>query len=249
MSQFYGTFIDHWPAEISALSIKTKIHPLSEHDKKALLSQHSDTRTLIGCGRRLQFSDSLLSWINESIKEYPNGVFARLGSCSFVTEARLPNPAFTTEHVVKLLMHPGERAAMLSYRCHIARQPISLCIRDWQDFPPWSEFRMFIKNKKLVGISQYHWRRCYPEIHENIDQIVRITRNTAIPLLESIHLDSVVADIYINCSDSNKSWTLIELNPFLEYTDACLFSWQNGGDFDNTFRYKNDEDQVIRLAL
>ena len=42
---------------------------------------------------------------------------------------------------------------------------------------------------------------------------------------------------------------LIEINPFFEMTDPCLFDWRGGGDFDRTFRYKSLDKKVISVPL
>ena len=100
-----------------------------------------------------------------------------------------------------------------------------------------------------MGITQYHWRNYYPEIGFFIQDIIKVLKSAAIELLAVLHIDSVVADVYIEISSPDNNWVLIELNPFLEYTGACLFDWRNGGDFDNTFRYITTKGHTLKAPL
>lgn len=58
-------------------------------------------------------------------------------------------------------------------------------------------------------------------------------------------LDKIVPDLRYGSYVIDLLWRtaqeggvqVIEVNPFLAATDACLFSWRAGGDFDNPFRY------------
>jgi hypothetical protein len=235
---FYGTFLDQWPSDVLALSIPTQFHTLSDDDIYALLSQHTDIRTLIAYQHRLKFSNRLLQWIDHMVQFFDHSAFARLGACSFITQERKPQPIHDGEQVVKLMMHLGIRAASLSYRCFLAKRPIVLCVREWHNIQPWSEFRIFIKNREVLGISQYHWRCIFPTIEEKIEFVVDALYHASTCISAKTHLKSVVADIYIADLDKESPWVLIELNPYSIASDSCLFTWNNGGDFDGTFRYR-----------
>jgi len=249
MGFFFDTLLDHWPSTIAALSIPTRIQILSQNDIFALLSQHPETRRLTGVVMRLKFSTSLLRWIDDTVYIYSKGSFARLGICSFVTADRGPKKLLTGEQVTKLLIHPGIRAASLAYRCFRASQPVSLCIREWRNIPPWSEFRIFIKYRKVLGISQYHWRCTFPKIEDEIAVIHELVCQASACIAKITHIDSVVADIYITGSGEDASWVLIELNPYCSYSCACFFSWHTDGNFDGTLRYRTKDGNIKALPL
>jgi hypothetical protein len=238
MGAFFDTLLDRWPPPIAALSIPTRCQVLAKEDLRALLSQHPETRALIGCDSRLRFSEPLSRWIDETVATFPGGTFARLGVCSFVTAERGPKRICTGEQVVKLMMHPGVRAASLAYRCFRANQPVALCIREWRDIAARSEFRIFIKGGNVLGISQYHWRCTFPEIQERVETIIDLAKQAFVRIAAALHIQSVIADIFIFGLDEDPSWVLAELNPYWTTSSSCLFTWNDGGDLDGTFRYR-----------
>lgn len=238
MGAFFDTLLDRWPPHIAALSIPTRCQVLAEEDVRALLSQHPETRAWIGCDWRLRFSESLSQWIDDTVATFPGGAFARLGACSFVTADRGPRRMCTGEQVVKLMMHPGVRAASLAYRCFRANQPVALCIREWRDIPAWSEFRIFIKGGNVLGISQYHWRCAFPQIEDSVETIIDLVHQASVRIAAATHIENVIADIFLVGLDADPSWFLTELNPYWTSSGSCLFTWKDGGDFDGTLRYR-----------
>lgn len=203
-------------------------------DTLAFLSQEKTTRRLIGADHRWDFSPALLNWVQTNLAAFPAGVFPRLNACSFVQPERGPLRLENAEQILKTLYHPGERAASLAFRIHRSRYDLYLCLRAWQDIPPWSEYRMFIKERRVIGVSQYHHRLVFPQITERRHQIQVHLETATATLLGLIHLATVVADIQI----TDTGWNLIELNPFSPDTGPALFTWNNGGDFDETLRFR-----------
>ena len=105
------------------------------------------------------------------------------------------------------------------------------------------EFRCFVKERTLVGISQYHCRqlRHYPEIEEHARSIECAIRSFTVEVLPLLHLDDLVLDVFLETEERQTSQPfsvkLLDVNPFFPKTDACLFSWRSGGDFDGSFRF------------
>jgi len=57
---------------------------------------------------------------------------------------------------------------------------------------------------------------------------------------EKCHLNNVVFDVFVTMQQhSGVSFQvkLLELNPFFEKTDPCLFSWHNGENFDGSVKF------------
>lgn len=156
---------------------------------------------------------------------------------------------YAGEQITKLMMHPGVRAASLAYRCFRASQPVALCIREWRDIPPWSEFRIFIKGREILGISQYHWRCTFPHIEHSVETLVDTVHQASLCISATAHLKSVVADVCVTAMDADASWVLIELNPYSIASGGCLFTWDAGGDFDGTFRYRAANGDFRSLPL
>jgi hypothetical protein len=117
-------------------------------------------------------------------------------------------------------------------------------LREWQDIEDWAEFRCFMRNRKLVGISQYdciNLGHC-PEIAENEGPIRQAIDDFFVVFREASHLGDVVFDIYLDAVDGGSPQPpfdvkLLEINPFITETDACLFEWSSTTDFDGSFRF------------
>lgn len=98
-----------------------------------------------------------------------------------------------------------------------------LVLRQWFDINPALEFRVFVRDSKVFGISQrdlnfYDYLKplkgtCARLINDFIN-------NTVVP---NFPHDKFVADIYIP-RPFKKCW-LIDINPWARTTDALLFSW------------------------
>jgi hypothetical protein len=115
----------------------------------------------------------------------------------------------------------------------------SIFVREWLDIPPWTEFRCFMKQRSLVGISQYFYRNVYPPLLAAAGEIEGAIRDFFPAFEESCHIQDVVFDIVVQPS---APWqvTLLEINPYFELTDPCLFHWHDD-DFDGGFRFCREE--------
>lgn len=95
-----------------------------------------------------------------------------------------------------------------------------------------------MRNRRLVGISQYNYHNGpIPWIQEHEQELEWVIGNVFAPqFIKASHLDDVVFDVIVRNRESEWSCKLLEINPFLEMTDACLFDWRDGGDFDGSLR-------------
>ncbi|KAM8884373.1 translation initiation factor eIF2 assembly protein [Synchiropus picturatus] len=98
-----------------------------------------------------------------------------------------------------------------------------LVLRKWSDLIPGGEFRCFVKENKLIAISQRDYTQFYQHVLKQEQQICQ-----AIQDFFSLHVqyrfldEDFVFDVY---RDSQGRVWLIDLNPFGEVTDSLLFSW------------------------
>jgi len=108
-----------------------------------------------------------------------------------------------------------------------------LIIRPYINFKPENEFRIFIKNKKIVGISQYYYDNCFNNVIQHSEQYEKIIRdiivNIAIP---NFNLESYVVDVVVDEDLSGAK--ILEANPW-GLSDPCLFERYN--NFDGGFKY------------
>lgn len=103
------------------------------------------------------------------------------------------------------------------------RIPYELVLRQWVEMNPALEFRVFIKNRTIVGVSQRdlnyydYLEKLVPKFRQKIDEMFT---EVIEPNLEQ---DSVIVDLYIP-RPFDKVW-IVDFNPFSRKTDSLLFTW------------------------
>lgn len=103
----------------------------------------------------------------------------------------------------------------------------------------WSEFRLFIRERKVIGVSPRHYHDAHPEIERYTMAIRTALSDFSDRLVEALHMETVVVDAFLTWQeDETFGTTLAELIPFDPHADPCLFTWRDGGDFDGTFRFR-----------
>lgn len=195
----------------------------------------------------------IISRLDEAVNRFPNGAFVRLGS-------RSPKDAFwrgesfkvnSGKEAAELLCATSERmyedlllALKYDYTPHIF-------VRQWLDMPKWQEFRCFMRGRRLVGISQYHYRDTFPEISERESTLRFGIEQFFNEFRDKCHLDDVVFDVWVKLLDAGNETAveakLIEINPLFEMTDPCLFDWHHPEQFDGSFRFNRFEKHHTRL--
>lgn len=97
--------------------------------------------------------------------------------------------------------------------------PIPIDIRPFEQLEPRYEFRVLVKEGKIMGISQYYFKEDFAYTQEEcarFEESIRKLVPTITPYLEE---KSYSLDVYL--ADPNKT-KIIELNPYAE-SDPCLF--------------------------
>uniref|UniRef100_A0A3B3S4M9 Translation initiation factor eIF2 assembly protein n=1 Tax=Paramormyrops kingsleyae TaxID=1676925 RepID=A0A3B3S4M9_9TELE len=104
--------------------------------------------------------------------------------------------------------------------CH----PVQLVLRKWSELIPGGEFRCFVKENKLIGISQRDYTQYYQHISKQKHLISQSIQDFFTSHIQYKFLDEdFVFDVY---RDSWGEVWLIDLNPFGEVTDSLLFTWE-----------------------
>lgn len=235
------TYIENWNPALYRLSVPQLgmplVAPLAQALEAKLWNQERRFRTW-----PKPSIEPLLRWLDQALRQFPGGAFVRLGSRSGKDSvyARMHGLRVkTAKAAIQLLTQGSERVAFdLQLALHHGYTP-HLFVRQWVDMPPWAEFRCFLKERRLVGISQYDCKRAghYPEIARHAGDIQKAITSFLPRFLEASHLDDVVADVF--CLPGDRGWGvhLIELNPFFPKTDPCLFSWSRPEEFDGSLRF------------
>ncbi|XP_067347093.1 translation initiation factor eIF2 assembly protein isoform X2 [Channa argus] len=122
-----------------------------------------------------------------------------------------------------------------------------LVLRKWSELIPVGEFRCFVKENKLIAISQRDYTQYYQHILKQEEQICQAIQEFFNQHIQYNFLDEdFVFDVY---RDSQGRVWLIDVNPFGEVTDSLLFSWEelkSGGEITQqqegpAFRYTTSE--------
>ncbi|XP_066561131.1 translation initiation factor eIF2 assembly protein [Amia ocellicauda] len=99
-----------------------------------------------------------------------------------------------------------------------------LVLRKWCELIPGGEFRCFVKENKLIGISQRDYTQHYDHVSKQEEDISRSLQDFFKDNIQYKFLDEdFVFDVY---RDSQGRVWLIDLNPFGEVTDSLLFTWE-----------------------
>jgi hypothetical protein len=112
-------------------------------------------------------------------------------------------------------------------------------VRPFTHIEPWQEWRVLVENKSIVGISQYHYDKCFAFTVSKIQEIeaeIRDFINTIV--IQNMKVDCFCADVII--SDGESPTILLETNPY-GLSDPCLF--ENYKSLDGSFKYVKPENQ------
>lgn len=238
-----STYIENWPKELCSLSVVQVGIILSRKEMEIICSNMLELNDCFNFPK-WQSMKSLEDRIDKEICKFPKGAFVRLGSRSAKDCLYESNPlVYTGKEALKRLCACSERiyedlsmALNYNYNAYI-------WLREWQEIPEWAEFRCFMKDRKLVGISQYNYLNgvIYSEIAENKESLIHLILGFFDNFKKVSHLDNVIFDVFVKLRKigNQNHWEikLLEINPYFELTDPCLFDWRRPEDFNGEFRY------------
>lgn len=238
------TFPENWPTGLKKLAAPTTSIQLSPEDAHALGTFSSVYRQQTGTQARDFLSDALLTDIETALEKYPSGVMPRIGYCSWKASLIEKRAATTLNDVLRILTTDDPRVGNALAIQTSSNDDVVLHLREWRQIPEWCEMRLFVRGGRYVGASQYAYRKRYAEVTQHAAHIEDFLQRTVVTLLAQLHLQDVVVDVALiptpgQDPQTNFAPLLIELNPFGPLSDACLFSWEKGGDFDGRFRYRS----------
>ncbi|XP_066524714.1 translation initiation factor eIF2 assembly protein [Hoplias malabaricus] len=99
-----------------------------------------------------------------------------------------------------------------------------LVLRKWSELIPGGEFRCFVKENKLIGISQRDYTQHYQHISKQEESIsASVLQFFRDNIQHQFPDEDFVLDVY---RDSMGRVWLIDFNPFGEVTDSLLFTWE-----------------------
>ncbi len=232
------TLYENWPIELQFQSFPTSCIELTFEEMDYL----GATNVEFGEGYQRYYSlndDQLFSSknslgykiIRQMIRFNKQEFFVKLGSRG--AKDALTTQIWPATDVLKILDNLTACSERINDDLLLMRMnnyKATILIREWIDrlsdkneCRVENEWRCFIKARKLIGISQYHYQQhigCrFKLMSPNTrDAIMDYIKNNIIP---DLHINDVVVDIYLS-EDGPK---LIEINPFCNMADPCLFKW------------------------
>lgn len=237
MPAWARTWIEHWPEGLAELSFAQRAVPLTVAQAHALGRRNG---VLTAAFRAGDDAEEALARLGTAIdRELPalgGSAFARLGSRSakdtplgVITGSRVDSGA----EALRLLTDGSHRLAKDLHRALAHRLTPHVYLRRWHEIDDGCEFRCFLRDGRLAGVSQYHARQPLPEgVSHALPRIHRQIARLMERVLRTWGTEPVVADVLATPEGET---TLIELNPWGPPTDAVLFSWAVDG-FDGSLR-------------
>lgn len=224
------TYIENWPKALMHLSFSSVPTKLSLKEARALGAE------IVEWGESFGTRDVMLV---EKIKErlvkafrLVNPAFVRLGS-------RSPKDSWGGYKTAFKVTSPDEALKLLTDCSERMHDDLQLALREKYEPTIWLrsycedlgyEIRCFIKDKKLIAASQYEHKGPVGDLNDHrrtiIASIINYMRMDFLPLL---HIPDVIVDLAVRKLDPDSNThpiTMIEINPFFEYTDPCLFDWK-----------------------
>ena len=241
---FFGTFIEHWPTGLCALSMPHRGHALAHTDAELIASREN----AVGPADPRGFSPALASWLAEALAQLPGEAFLRLGGRSFVTEGRTPKPVRTVEQALALLAAPGERAARMARRCLLSGRQVWLFVREWRPMQADEEFRLVMRQRTLIAASQLHHRLPFPHAQQRAPETAERITKLSHQIGAALHLPDVVADVWIPRDKAHKD-ELIELNPLMAATGRALLETAVTGQHAQALHLLKRDGTALKFPL
>ncbi|WP_258402946.1 cell division cycle 123 family protein [Lonsdalea populi] len=168
-SEYKKAFIESWPKKLLALSFQSEGIELHERDIIAIGTNTDEFMNSRGLVEKTRFSSQLHEDIKYALSVLNKPAFVRFGGVSYHDASlyRLD----TVDGVVKQLSVSSRRVASYLWDCLQSSTPVWLFLREWRDIPRWGEFRCFIRDAKVIGISQYHCLEYFPFLKEKENEI------------------------------------------------------------------------------
>lgn len=239
------TYIENWPPGLCSMSIPQVDVPLTLAEALRLGTNMIDYGEAFCQDGIVANITDIRERVAEAVARMPSGAFVRLGSRSPKDSWLGYKEGFRVRVATDPLRFLLDASERIYEDLTLALQneyPPHIFVRQWLTIAPWQEFRCFMRARKLVGISQYNYLEAevFPEIVADAEAIRWAIEQAFSRFRGACHLADVVFDVIVErktMRDNTRIWEvkLLEINPFFELTDPCLFSWKDG--FNGEFRF------------
>jgi hypothetical protein len=138
------------------------------------------------------------------------------------------NKYYSVKHFIASLTASARTHEDLCLFSHSGNK-CEIIVRPWVEIPKQDEWRMFVKDGVLVGISQYH----YFDVFEYEKRTEIVVRWGCQKLMEIINKSMPIRDYVCDVFITNDYPVLIEINPW-GLSDPCLF--ETYSNLDGSFK-------------
>ena len=127
--------------------------------------------------------------------------------------------------------------------------PLQLVLRKWCNLNPSMEFRCFVRNHELLGISQRQHSVHYPHLNEDKDKLYELVHDFFEDYVRHRFAGGTVRnyvwDVFVDKKD--RAW-IVDFNPWGRTTDSLLYEWSElvSTDLDDARDY--DAENGMRIA-
>lgn len=233
------TFPEHWSDGVVDLAQPHELLALSPGDLKALASVFPKLRGQFDLQPSLPFSQDLEDQVAAALEKTDSPLFVKTSYGMLKQNPFAYAPVASFRDFETNLRWPDTRIEGYLHNRLSEDTLAYLVLSPWAPPERWQELRVFIEDGQVLGASQYHRDAVFPELRQNSEAIGQAVATFTSALTKVLHIPDVVADISIQADGKGAfSAQLIELNPFLPITDACLYSWTDKSRFDGGLRYR-----------
>jgi hypothetical protein len=187
------------------------------------------------------FSQMLKSDLTLVMAHFPLGAHLRLDLCSFRTGVAAPR-VVGMNGAMWLMRQANPRVSGVIRQALADTQPLSLFVFPWLPIPHWAEYRIFIRHGAVIGMSQMHPTQVFPQIAQHETALSAALHQFSATILPRLKLPDVGLDVLAEpLAQGGFRIRLLDMAILGPRTDPCLFTWENGGDFDGTFRFRRTD--------
>lgn len=111
----------------------------------------------------------------------------------------------------------------------------ALVVRPWLEIEPWQELRAFVRDRRLVGLSQRHAGLRLRGLIDRVDALESAAQRLCGALGPRWPLDDLIVDLVVEPEGLQAQ--VVDLHPWLPWSDAGLFRWDEDRFETYAFRY------------
>lgn len=237
------TYMENWYDMLKELTIPSEYFRLTKQEAKSILKItiiHDEDGMKLNLMQHLHDIEKKFEDCYFKLgKQY---VFIRLGSRSPKDNPR--QNKFTALPPNKMEIFESERVIDDILLALDNDYEPYLFLREYKNIDRKDEFRVFVKDGEVKGISQYFYAEVFDELQDA--EYRKQIENGVLELhkkMGAFKLKDYIFDVW---KDGDR-FVLLEINPYSSWTDPCLFDWATD-DFEQ-FEFRINEERQKKAIL